>query len=1162
MKKRFFYALIACIVAVSQMAVQAEIPVVPSTDTGAGANWYGIKNVRHASGTDPAYIKAVALEQNIGTAHNDESDNMLWCFIGNETDGFQIYNKAFLENGTRLIAISGGNGFIQLADADTEWDFTWEFVAAGDVYSLRTEGVDRYPNVFHGWQNAPNFNIIFYGSGPGEGGSAWEFVKAEEMTLIDFSALTTLITDYTTQVESDKEQEGYVDKYGEGITVFEAAIAAAQAVVDDPATTEQGDINAAVIVLKKARYNYHLALIDLPFTLSEGENWVWYRIKNVRLDANGYWACNSGVVAATAAANDDNQLWAFKGDNFTGIQIYNKANMEDGAQLVAPGGSFSVSAEAWEGVWKMDQRLIEGVDQYGICNINGNYVGDYSIINDFIHTYNSGTYGLVYYGLTGGSFYIFEEDTPIVEPALPIIPSTDTGEGANWYRVKNVRAADGERGAYMKAVDYNAAVIMADVDEKDDAFLWCFVGNEEDGFQIYNKAFLDDDAKLVGVDGDNGIAKLATADTEWEHSWEFKIEGDLFGLLPSSTHNNCLHGTLDDGVLFYGYAPSTDGCAWEFEKVDISVVKPELPIISSTDTESGANWYRVKNVRAADNGKDAYMKAVTLGDDIGMAGIEEEDDFFEMEDYANYLWCFVGNETDGFQVYNKAFLEDGARLVATGDPWPGFIRLEAEDTEWDYSWEFVTEDDLSGLRTEGAGDRSNEGGKINLLHGWTDDSNLRVIFYGFSPKDDGCAWEFEKVDLPVVKPELPIIPSTDTGEAANWYRVKNVRAVAQEKDAYMKAVALGADIGMAGIDEDNFFELEDYANYLWCFVGNETDGFQVYNKAFLEDGARLVAIGDPWPGFIRLETEDTEWDYSWEFMNEDDLFGLRTEGAGARSNEDGNINLLHGWLDDANLRVIFYGYTPSADGNACAWEFEKVDLPVVLPELPIIPSTDTGEGANWYRIKSLRDVRNNEAVYMKAAGVGVDIEMADPDNSDNFVWCFIGSQEEGFQIYNKAFLDNGTRLIPYLAGYNGYGTAILATAATEWNYHWNIVIEEDGLYGLNTNGEDRSQELLHALQLPDPAIIFYGDLPSIDGNACAWAFEEYIPTSIEKVSEGAIVVYAQDGKIYLKGTESRASLYSVSGGLIAVFDAQTPFAVAKGIYIVQIDGKAYKVAVR
>ena len=131
---------------------------------------------------------------------------------------------------------------------------------------------------------------------------------------------------------------------------------------------------------------------------------------------------------------------------------------------------------------------------------------------------------------------------------------------------------DGGKAAYMKAEAYNQAVIMADIDDADN-FLWCFVGNETDGFQIYNKAFLENGARLISVEGGNGTAQLAPADTEWNHSWLIKDDNGLYGLLPgTATNDNYLHGTLDIGIIFYGHTATEGGCAWIFEDASQEIV--------------------------------------------------------------------------------------------------------------------------------------------------------------------------------------------------------------------------------------------------------------------------------------------------------------------------------------------------------------------------------------------------------------------------------------------------------------------------------------------------------------------------------------------------------------------------------------------------------------
>lgn len=189
-------------------------------------------------------------------------------------------------------------------------------------------GTATNDNYLHG---TLDIGIIFYGHTATEGGCAWIFEDASQEIVVDFSALIALIEEYTIKVNNDKSNPATAEKYAEGISAFEAAIAIAQAVVDDPSST-QSNVSAALNNLKKASYQYSLALIDLPFTISTDDNMVWYKVKNVRRAAEGY-LTNDGTGVITAAKEEsDNQLWAFTGNNITGVNIYNKANMENGAK--------------------------------------------------------------------------------------------------------------------------------------------------------------------------------------------------------------------------------------------------------------------------------------------------------------------------------------------------------------------------------------------------------------------------------------------------------------------------------------------------------------------------------------------------------------------------------------------------------------------------------------------------------------------------------------------------------------------------------------------------------------------------------------------------------------------------------------------------------------
>ena len=416
--KVFFYTLITCIAVLSQ-SVMAAIPVVPSADAGAGAKWYRIKNLRASRVGVPVYLEAPAVGEEVLMADFTNTDNFLWCFVGTEAAGFQIYNKAFPSAGTRLVFDADGHdgwGTAKLATSGTEWNYVWKFVpGTGSEYGLTTtdatknvKGESRGKELLHGmdyYVTGPN--VIFYGILPSTDGnaSAWAFEDANTSVTVDLSALKTLINEYTIQVNVHKGNPANVAKYGKGIEIFEEAIAAAQDVVDDPGAT-QSKVNAAIATLRKANYNYGLAFKDLPFDVSAGNNRIWYKIKNYRLGANGYLTNNDGKIIATAATTGDNQLWAFEGDNFTGVDIYNKANSN--AKLIAVENIPAVSAASWDGIWKLDWKISDATFYYGIANVNGSYTAAYEA-SDFIYTATDGSeLAFSGFGDNTGSWYVFE----------------------------------------------------------------------------------------------------------------------------------------------------------------------------------------------------------------------------------------------------------------------------------------------------------------------------------------------------------------------------------------------------------------------------------------------------------------------------------------------------------------------------------------------------------------------------------------------------------------------------------------------------------------------------------------------------------------------------------------------------------------------------------
>jgi hypothetical protein len=442
MKKQLLYVLIACFAIMTQGVAQAAVPITPSTDTGVGAKWYRLKNARAVSQGKAAYMKADNYDVTVVMADFVESDNFLWCFVPDATNGgYQIYNKALLAEGARLISIEGGNGSIKIEKSTTSWAYSWALKDDSGSYGL-LPGTNSSPgsatnnNYLHGTLDVA---IIFYGHVATEGGSAWIFEDAAVTIIVDLSQLTSLITTCSTQVNTDKTNSQKATKYAVAISAYEAAIATAQAVANNSASS-QANVNSATVELKKAKNDYHLGCVDLPFTVSQGTNMVWYRILNVRRDDSGvgYLTYNNDVLSTTALTTSDNQLWAFAGNNVTGISVYNKGNQTEGAKLIYSDNSFKISVSSWDGIWKVDSRIDGGFNYYGICNTKGVYDSNF-VPNDFIHGTLDG--GIVFYGFSDlGSLLRFAPETPAA------IETTDASSDIHVFSHNGVISVNGAEG--------------------------------------------------------------------------------------------------------------------------------------------------------------------------------------------------------------------------------------------------------------------------------------------------------------------------------------------------------------------------------------------------------------------------------------------------------------------------------------------------------------------------------------------------------------------------------------------------------------------------------------------------------------------------------------------------------------------------------------------
>ena len=144
-KHRLLTLLICCITAIaSWAAVPFEVTTVTNGEFAAGTKWYTMKI--HTSGFYFRYDSANAF-LTLNDVNSQKADTDLWCFTGNATDGYKIYNKAAgarkrLASAANLAdGNTGGNTYAHLmsemeitADYVDTWDLTSSSNITGGFY--------------------------------------------------------------------------------------------------------------------------------------------------------------------------------------------------------------------------------------------------------------------------------------------------------------------------------------------------------------------------------------------------------------------------------------------------------------------------------------------------------------------------------------------------------------------------------------------------------------------------------------------------------------------------------------------------------------------------------------------------------------------------------------------------------------------------------------------------------------------------------------------------------------------------------------------------------------------------------------------------------------------------------------------------------------------
>lgn len=188
MKKTFTFLLSLFVVASVWAQVPFKVTTIENGEFAEGTVWYtmgigdGAKLIKDNAGAE--YIT-------LGSAQITGADEELWCFVGNDTDGYAVYNKQagttkVLASSTAMSAISGyggtgGSTYPTMQDADAlpegyvgRWDFaTSDKIADVDGYFMKIHGTSYAVNNFGG-----RGMLAFWAEGA-DAGSTIVFTAAE-----------------------------------------------------------------------------------------------------------------------------------------------------------------------------------------------------------------------------------------------------------------------------------------------------------------------------------------------------------------------------------------------------------------------------------------------------------------------------------------------------------------------------------------------------------------------------------------------------------------------------------------------------------------------------------------------------------------------------------------------------------------------------------------------------------------------------------------------------------------------------------------------------------------------------------------------------------------------------------------------------------------------
>ncbi len=298
-----------------------------------------------------------------------------------------------------------------------------------------------------------------------------------------------------------------------------------------------------------------------------------------------------------------------------------------------------------------------------------------------------------------------------------------------WYRIQVA-------GGKYWAVKDGALTCAPAGNDFSDANYFCFVGDNQDGFHIYNR--LLGTSWLICCASDASHEPLVPVlDSQAPSPSTMKVSknGDGYNFYYPGNTKACVNDLHGEGVLTLWTspsAPSGSGCRMYVEAVDAMTLQPMQ--------EEGIPFRctRIVNGRFA-----SYTQWYTM--DIRSGKLLQATDERILCAPADtltrsHLWCFTGNKTDGYTIYNYAYGTAYAAHATSADNQTLVRMASLQDTDAGSSLFMVSQNGNGGINLYYPGHTSscwNDYGNDGYIALWNSSS---------SPADGGSSILFSKAD--------------------------------------------------------------------------------------------------------------------------------------------------------------------------------------------------------------------------------------------------------------------------------------------------------------------------------------------------------------------------------------------------------------------------------